>query len=53
MDREKAKELFEKYCKKLRISPQWDVKLEFVEDTDWRKTGILNLIALTEKLFYC
>ena len=39
MDREKAKELFEKYCEKLRISPQWDVKLEFVEDPDWRKTG--------------
>ena len=31
--------LFEKYCKKLRISPQWDVKMEFVEDPDWRKTG--------------
>ena len=43
MDREKAKELFEKYCKKLRISPQWDVKLEFVEDPDWRKTGDFKL----------
>ena len=39
MNEEKARELFEKYVKKLRISPQWDVKLEFVRDTDWRKTG--------------
>ncbi len=39
MNEEKARELFEKYVKKLRISPQWDVKLEFVRDPDWRKTG--------------
>ena len=31
--------LFDKWCKKLRISPQWDVKLEIVHDPDWRKTG--------------
>ena len=39
MNEEKARELFEKYVKKLRISPQWDVKLEFVRDGEWRKTG--------------
>lgn len=39
MDQEKAKTLFDKYLKKLRISPCWDVKLEFVEDPTWRKTG--------------
>ncbi|MBQ1893637.1 MAG: hypothetical protein II155_05970, partial [Clostridia bacterium] len=27
------------YCRKLRITPAWDVKLEFVEDPEWRKTG--------------
>ena len=32
-------EIFDKYCKKLRIVPAWDVKLEFVEDPSWRKTG--------------
>ena len=32
-------ELFEKWCKKLRIVPAWDVKLEFVDDPEWRKTG--------------
>ena len=32
-------EIFEKYCKKLRITPIWDVQLQFVEDPSWPKTG--------------
>lgn len=39
MDRTELREIFDKYCKKLRIVPAWDVKLEFVEDPTWRKTG--------------
>lgn len=39
MDREKLTELFEKYIRKLRITPAWDVRLEFVEDPAWPKTG--------------
>lgn len=39
MEKEKLNELFEKWCKKLRIVPVWDVKLEFVDDPEWRKTG--------------
>lgn len=39
MDKAELTELFDKYCKKLRIIPAWDVKLEFVEDPAWRKTG--------------
>ena len=39
MNREEITALFEKYVKKLRITPAWDVKLEFVEDPAWRKTG--------------
>lgn len=31
--------LFDKWCKKLRITPQWDVKLELVQDPEWKKTG--------------
>ena len=31
--------LFEKWCQKLRIVPAWDIRLEFVEDPQWRKTG--------------
>ena len=39
MDREQITALFEKYCKKLRIVPAWDVKLELVDDPSWPKTG--------------
>ena len=39
MDREQVKAYFDKYCKKLRLVPAWDVRLEFVEDPDWPKTG--------------
>ena len=39
MDREEIRKLFEKYCQKLRITPGWDVRLEFVEDPAWPKTG--------------
>ena len=39
MDRKEMTRLFEKYIKKLRITPAWDVRLEFVEDPSWRKTG--------------
>lgn len=33
------KERFEYWCKKLRITPQWDIKLEMVTDLEWNKTG--------------
>ena len=39
MDRKEMTRLFEKYIKKLRITPAWDVRLEFVKDPSWRKTG--------------
>lgn len=39
MEKERLNALFEKYVKKLRITPEWDVKLEFVEDAAWKKTG--------------
>ena len=39
MDKEKLTVLFEKYIQKLRITPAWDIKLEFVEDPSWPKTG--------------
>ena len=39
MDRDYLTALFEKYVKKLRITPAWDVKLEFVTDPAWPKTG--------------
>ena len=39
MDKEQLKDLFDNYIKKLRITPAWDVKLEFVDDPSWKKTG--------------
>ena len=33
------KSIFDKYIKKLRITPAWDVKLELVDDPTWAKTG--------------
>lgn len=39
MSKEEITALFEKYIRKLRITPAWDVKLELVEDPDWPKTG--------------
>ena len=43
MDREHIQTLFDKWIKKLRITPAWDVKLEFVEDPAWSKTGDFKL----------
>ena len=39
MDKDALNALFQKYIRKLRITPAWDVKLEFVEDPSWPKTG--------------
>ena len=39
MDRNDITALFEKYIKKLRITPSWDIRLELIEDPSWPKTG--------------
>ena len=39
MDKEAITAIFDKYIRKLRITPAWDIKLEFVEDPAWPKTG--------------
>lgn len=43
LNKEELQRLFDKWCNKLRISPFWDVKLEFIEDTSWRKTGDIKI----------
>lgn len=43
MTKEDILVLLERYCKKLRITPAWDVKLEFVEDASFRKTGDIKI----------
>ena len=49
MDKEAITELFDKYIKKLRITPAWDVRLSFVEDPTWRKTETSRSTVTTEK----
>ncbi|MCR5754870.1 MAG: hypothetical protein K6G30_08700 [Acetatifactor sp.] len=39
MNKTEITALFEKYIKKLRITPSWDIRLELVEDPTWPKTG--------------
>ena len=43
MDRTAIQMIFDKWIKKLRLTPAWDVKLEFVEDPAWTKTGDFKL----------
>ena len=37
MDKEALDALFDKYIRKLRITPEWDIKLELVEDPTWNR----------------
>ena len=43
MDREQINRIFDKWIRKLRLTPAWDVKLEFVENPAWPKTGDFKL----------
>jgi hypothetical protein len=43
VDEERILKLFDYWCKKLRVHAYWDVKLEFITDPDWRKTGDLKI----------
>ena len=37
--RETLQLLFEKWIKKLRLTPDWDIHLEWIKDPAWRKTA--------------
>ena len=39
INREEVQALFDKWTKKLRLVPAWDIRLQWVEDPAWRKTG--------------
>lgn len=41
--------IFEKYCKKLRITPVWDVELRLVDDPNWTKTGDFKIDCTDRK----
>ena len=43
MQKNEIQRLVDKYSAKLRITPVWDIKIEFVEDPAWRKTGDIKI----------
>ena len=49
VDKGKLAERFEYWCKKLRLTPGWDVKLEWVYDPEWRKTGDFKIDCTDHK----
>ena len=49
IDKEKLSGRFDYWCIKLRLTPGWDVKLEWVDDPDWRKTGDFKIDCTDRK----
>ena len=49
MDKAKIQSLFEKWCQILRIVPSWDVRLEYIDDPHWRKTGDFKIDCTDRK----
>ena len=49
IDKEKLAGRFDYWCKKLRLTPGWDVKLEWVDDPGWRKTGDIKIDCTDHK----
>ncbi|MCI8600996.1 MAG: hypothetical protein HFE45_05300 [Oscillospiraceae bacterium] len=43
LDKQALEAAFGRWCGKLRLVPGWDVKLSWVEDPGWRKTGDLKI----------
>lgn len=43
VNKKETEALFEKWIQKLRLVPHWDIRLEWVEDEAWRKTGDFKL----------
>ena len=47
--REHLQERFRYWCGKLRLTPGWDVRLEWVDDPEWRKTGDFKIDCTDRK----
>ena len=39
IDKAKKELLLKKWINKLRLTPEWDIRLEWIEDPNWGKTG--------------
>ena len=49
MNEQQVELLFDKWCKKLRLTPNWDIKLEWVRDPAWSKTGDIKIYCDDKK----
>ena len=52
MDEQKIYDTFDIWCKKLRVTPNWDVKLELVTDKNWSKTGDFKIDCTDKKAVF-
>lgn len=43
MDEKSIRSRFDFWLRKLRVTPAWDVSLEFVDDPGWKKTGDIKI----------
>ena len=43
MEKDQLQACFERWCGKLRLTPQWDVKLELVDDPNFHKSGDIKI----------
>lgn len=43
MTNEELRKLLDSWCRKLRITPFWSVRLELMDDPDYRKTGDIKI----------
>ncbi len=49
MNQLEVQHLFEYWCQKLRLVPGWDVKLEWINDPAWTKTGDFKVDCADKK----
>ena len=49
VDKDKITLVFDKWCKKLRLIPDWDIKLQWVTDKNWPKTGDIKIDCCDKK----
>lgn len=45
----KIESLFDKWTMKLRLTPDWDIMLQWVEDPSWNKTGDIKIDCTDKK----
>lgn len=49
MDEKQVEQMFHRWCEKLRLIPNWDIKLEWVRDPVWAKTGDIKIYCDDKK----